>query len=269
MSSISQQQPLAGEVAIVTGASSGIGAATARELARQGARVVLAARRVDELEAQARAIAAAGGEAVAIATDVTDAAQVTRLVEQTIERFGRVDILVNNAGFGSGTPLAETEPAVITQMVNVNLLSAMLLTRAVLPDMLARRHGAIIAVASVAGHIAISPLYSGTKYGLRGFMLSLRREVMGSGVSVSVMSPGFIHSNPDDGRDGLPGPEIIARAIARLARHPRREVVKPTFFRVPFFYHFAIWMERLAPWLVDAATRPRPRKPDTPVAQNG
>jgi short-subunit dehydrogenase len=259
-----QKQPLAGEIAIVTGASSGIGAATARELARQGASVVLAARRADELDVQARAIKTAGGEAVAIPTDVADPAQLTRLVEQTIERFGRVDILVNNAGFGSGEPLAATTPELITQMVNVNLLSAMLLSRAVLPGMLARRHGAIISVVSVAGHIAIAPLYSGTKFGLRGFMLSLRRELLGSGVSVSVVSPGFIRTAMNDERQGLPGPEVIARAIARLARHPRREVIRPRFFYAPYFYHFATWVERLAPWLVDFATRPRAGKPSEP-----
>ncbi|HEU5368007.1 MAG TPA: SDR family oxidoreductase [Ktedonobacterales bacterium] len=252
-----QKQPLAGEIAIVTGASSGIGAATARELARSGARVVLAARRVDELEAQAQAIRTAGGEAVAIPTDVSDPAQLTRLVEQTIERFGRVDILVNNAGFGSGKPLAETAPEGITQMVNVNLLSAMLLSRAVLPGMLARRHGAIISVASVAGHIAIAPLYSGTKFGLRGFMLSLRRELLGSGVSVSVVSPGFIRTTMNDERQGLPRPEVIARTIAKLVQHPRREVIRPRFFYIPLFYHLAACIEWLFPWLVDFAARPR------------
>jgi short-subunit dehydrogenase len=262
-----KQQPLTGEIAIVTGASSGIGAATARELARRGAIVVLAARRVDELEARAREIKAAGGEAAAIPTDVADAAQLTRLVEQTIERFGRVDILVNNAGFGSDEALAETAPEAITQMVNVNLLSAMLISRAVLPGMLARRHGAIISVASVAGHIAISPLYSGTKYGLRGFMLSLRRELLGSGVSVSVISPGFIHTAMNDGREGLPGPEVIARAIAGLVQHPRREVIRPRFYYAPLFYHFATWIEWFAPWVVDVATRSRVSKPGSSSAQ--
>jgi NAD(P)-dependent dehydrogenase (short-subunit alcohol dehydrogenase family) len=258
-----KQLPLAGEVAIVTGASSGIGAATARELARRGASVVLAARRPDELDAQGRAIKEAGGEAVAIPTDVADEAQLRRLVEQTIERFGRVDILVNNAGFGSGEPLAETAPEVIRQMVNVNLLSAMLLSRAVLPGMLARRHGVIISVASVAGHIAVAPLYSGTKFGLRGFMLSLRRELLGSGVSVSLVSPGFIRTPMNPTRKGpRPGPELIARTIARLVTHPRREVVTPRFYYVPFFYHLAIWIERLCPWLVDFATRPRARPAD-------
>ncbi len=255
-------QPLAGEIAIVTGASSGIGAATARELAARGAVVVLAARRADELEAQAQAIKAAGGAALAIPTDVADEAQVTRLVEQVIEQFGRVDILVNNAGFGSGKPLAETAPEAIRHMVNVNLLSAMLLARAVLPGMLARRHGAIISVASVAGHLAVAPLYSGTKFGLRGFMLSLRRELRGSGVSVSVVSPGFIRTAMNNNREHLPGPEIIARTIARLAQHPRREAIRPRFFYIPFFYHIAIWIERLFPWVVDLGVRPNARKLD-------
>lgn len=254
-----KQLPLAGEIAIVTGASSGIGAATARELARQGARVVLAARRADDLDAQAQAIKAAGGAAIAMPTDVADEAQLTRLVAQVIEQFGRVDILVNNAGFGWGEPLAETAPEVIRQMVSVNLLSAMLLSRAVLPGMLERRHGAIISVASVAGHIAIAPLYSGTKFGLRGFMLSLRRELLGSGVSVSVVSPGFIRTSMNANRANLPGPEVIARTIARLVKHPRREVVRPRFFYLPLFYHLAIGIERLFPWLVDLATRPRAR----------
>jgi short-subunit dehydrogenase len=259
------QQPLAGEIAVVTGASSGIGAATARELARCGARVVLAARRVDELEAQAQAIKAAGGEAVVIPTDLSDQAQLTRLVEQTIERFGRIDILVNNAGHRSRASLTEATPEDITQMVNVNLLAPMLLSKAVLPGMLERRHGAIISVASVAGHIATASLYSGTKFGLRGFALSLRRELLGSGVSVSVISPGYIHTAVDDGREHLPGPEIIAQAIARLVTHPQREIVRPRFYGVPFFYHIAIALEQLFPWLVDFARRPEARKRYEPV----
>jgi short-subunit dehydrogenase len=249
-----KRQSLAGEIAIVTGASSGIGAATARELARRGARVVLAARRVDKLEAQARAIKDAGGEAVIIPTDVADEAQLTRLIEQTIERFGHVDILVNNAGIGSLDSLAETTPEAIAHMVRVNLLAGMLLTRAVLPGMLERRHGAIISVASVAGHIAIAPLYSSTKYGLRGFMLSLQREVRGSGVSVSVVSPGFIRTAMGGSRRFVPGPELVARKIANLAQRPRREVV------VPFYYRPLIWLAVLVPWLVDLATSPQARK---------
>src|SRR6478672_2032642 len=118
---------LAGEVAIVTGASSGIGAATARELGRRGASVVLAARRADALEAQAEAIRDDGGEALVVPTDVADRSQLTQLVEQATSTFGRVDVLVNNAGVFWSRPLASTRPGDLADVVEVNLLAAMLL----------------------------------------------------------------------------------------------------------------------------------------------
>src|SRR5919108_6546914 len=123
------------EVAIVTGASSGIGAATARELGRRGAVVVVAARRADHLDKQAESIRAAGGEALAVPTDITDAAQVAALAARAVASFGRIDVLVNNAGAGWQRPLASTAPGSITGLVAVNLVGAMLLTRAVLPGM--------------------------------------------------------------------------------------------------------------------------------------
>ena len=253
MSQEQRGKPLAGEVAIVTGASSGIGAATARELARQGARVVLAARREEELSARVLEIKNMGGEALAVPTDVADEAQLTRLVEQAIQAFGRVDILVNNAG--QGLDFLDNSPAEIRRGVEVNLLSALLLTKAVLPGMLERRHGAIITVASVSGWLANDTLYSSTKFALRGFSRGLRRELWGSGVSVSAVSPGFIRTGLTRERaTWMPGPEVVARAIARLVRHPRREVIVPkVFFGVPFGYHLAGAMEWLAPWLVDLA----------------
>ena len=163
------QQELAGEVTIVTGASAGIGAATARELARRGARVVLAARRVDDLEAQARSIADSGGAAVAVPADISDSGQVARIVALTCETFGRVDVLVNNAGIGWTKLLVHSAPDEIRQLVDINLTGAILMTRAVLPGMLERDHGAIINVSSVCGRVAVEPLYSATKYGIRGF----------------------------------------------------------------------------------------------------
>ncbi len=247
-------KPLDAQVALVTGSSSGIGAATARELARRGARVVLAARRADLLDAQAEAIAAAGGEAIAIPTDVTDTAQIEALVARATAHYGRIDILVNNAGIGSLRTFAAMSREDIERMLDTNLRGVVLLTHAVLPGMLERRHGAIIAVASVAGHVAVDPIYSATKYAMRGFSLSLRRQLAGSGVSVSVVSPGFIRSNMTSrSRLRLPGPEIVATAIADLVTHPRREVVRPRYYRP------AIWAERALPWLADRVLRPRRR----------
>ena len=245
-------RPLEGQVALVTGASSGIGAATARELALRGARVVLAARRADELDAQAQAIIAVGGEAQAIPTDITDEAQIDALVAQTLAHYGRIDILVNNAGIGWQRSFVKTSREDIARMVNTNLFGVIRLTHAVLPGMLERRHGAIISVASVAGHVAVDPLYSATKYAVRGFSLSLRRQLQGSGVSVSVVSPGFIRSNLTDGsRRRMPGPEIVARAIANLAQRPHREAITPRYYRP------LIWAERTLPWLADRLLRPR------------
>jgi len=239
--------PLAGRVAIVTGASGGIGGATARELARRGARVVLAARRAEELEALARDITTAGGEAIVVPTDVTDRAELDQLAERAIAAYGRVDILVNNAGIGSARPLARTSPEDIDRQLDVNLVGAIHLTRAVLPGMLERRSGVVISIASVAGHIALDPLYSATKFGLRGFSIALRRQLRGSGVSVSVVSPGFIKTPMTRGlRIPMPGPSVVARRVARLAERPRRELVVPRVYRVP------IWLERALPGLADA-----------------
>src|SRR5450759_4590325 len=154
----------AGLVAIVTGASSGIGAATARELSRRGARVVLAARRNAQLEAHASSIRDQGGEAIAIPVDISDAAQVERLVERTQDAFGRVDVLVNKAGIGWTKLLVRSSASEIIELVNINLTGAILMTRAVLPGMLERNHGSIINVSSVCGRVAVEPLYSATKY---------------------------------------------------------------------------------------------------------
>jgi short-subunit dehydrogenase len=243
---------LSNEVAIVTGASSGIGAATARELARRGAKVALAARRVDELEAHAQAIKDAGGEAIAIPTDLADAAQVTRLVERTAEIMGRVDVLVNNAGAYWYTPLARTSADDVVRVLHVNLVGAMLLTRAVLPGMLERRHGAVITVGSLAGRVAMEPLYSASKYGLRGFSLALRRQLSGSGVSVSLVSPGNIRTEMTRDVPGrMPEPDLVATTIAELITHPRRELI------VPRKHYVISWVEQMLPAVTDFAHRSR------------
>lgn len=243
---------LADEVAIVTGASSGIGAAAARELARRGATVVLAARRAGELSSRAQAIREAGGQALAIPTDVADPSQVRSLVKRTLTSCGRVDVLVNNAGAGWLRPLAASPADEIIGLVEVNLLGAMLLTRAVLPSMLERRHGAVVTVGSLSGRVAMEPLYSAGKYGLRGFSLALRRQLAGTGVSVSLVSPGNINTAMTRHVAArMPEPELVATTIADLIRRPRREVVIPR-------RHYAIaWLELVLPSVTDLLHRRR------------
>lgn len=254
------ERALSGEVVIVTGASAGIGAATAKELARHGAQVVLAARREDELAKQVATITSEGFKATAIQADMSDREQITRLVEQTTERFGRVDVLVNNAGIGWQRPFARESVENIEQMLDVNFRGVILASRMVLPGMLERQHGSIISVASVAGHIAVSPLYSGTKYGVRGFMLSLYRELLSSGVAASLISPGFVRTSLNRGnRFPMPGPEIVARAIADLVARPRREVI------VPGYYAPLVAFTNAFPRLVDIGLRATGVVPSMPT----
>jgi short-subunit dehydrogenase len=134
----------------------------------------------------------------------------------------------------------------------VNLLGAILLTRAVLPAMLERRHGAIVSVGSLSGRVAMEPLYSASKYGLRGFSLALRRQVAGSGVSVSLVSPGNVRTAMTRHVSArMPEPGLVARTIADLVTHPHREVVVPR-------RHYAIaLLEQVLPSMADVAYRRR------------
>jgi NADP-dependent 3-hydroxy acid dehydrogenase YdfG len=249
------RQTVVGKGVIVTGASSGIGAATAREFAHQGAQVVLAARRADELEAQVSRITKAGGRAIAVSTDVADASQVMRLVKRAREAYGRVDVLVNNAGANWGKPLAETSADEIARLLQVNLLGMMFLTRAVLPEMQQRHQGVIISVGSVASHVAIEPLYSATKFGVRGFSLALRRQLTGSGISVCLVTPGNIRTQMTSSlQERMPEPELIARTIVNLVISPRREVI------VPLKYHGIVWLDKLFPGVADFAFHWRHRQ---------
>ncbi len=221
-------------VVIVTGASSGIGRATAERLARNGTTVVLAARRADKLEELAARIAAAGGVGVAVPTDVRDRTATDALVERAVAINGTLDGLVNNAGIGGLASILAADDAV-EGMIQVNLLAPIRLMRAVVPIMRAQGAGAIVNIGSVAGEVGISGAYSATKFALRGMTDSVRRELAGTGIGVTLVEPGYIAGAANKNRGGLPGPEIVAAAVESALRRPRRRVIVPAKYRAAVF----------------------------------
>jgi NAD(P)-dependent dehydrogenase (short-subunit alcohol dehydrogenase family) len=216
-------------VVIVTGASSGIGRATALRLGAAGMVVVLAARRADELADVAARIESAGGSAVAVRTDVRDPADVAALVDRAAAVNGRIDGLVNNAGVGGAASIL-ADDATVDAMIDVNLRAPIRLMRAVVPIMTAQRSGVIVNIGSVAGEVGINGTYSATKFALRGMTDSVRRELAGSGVHLTLVEPGYI-ATPSNKRTGLPGPEIVAAAVERALKRPRRRIVVPVKYR--------------------------------------
>lgn len=185
---------LQGRIALVTGASSGIGEATALRLAEAGAEVILAARRADRLEALAERIAAQGGTAHAIGLDVAKQEDVQALAENLRRRHGRLDILVNNAGVMLLSPIAQADPNDWRRMIEINLLGLMGVTQAVLPLMPHIGTGHVVNIASLAGRIANpnASAYAATKFGVVAFSESLRREVFGNKIRVTVIEPGLV-----------------------------------------------------------------------------
>jgi clavulanate-9-aldehyde reducatase len=185
---------LGGKVAAITGASSGIGEATALALARAGAAVSLAARRADRIDALAEKISTEGGQAVAMPTDVAKEDEARAFVEGTRERLGRLDVLVNNAGLMLLGPVIGADTTEWRRMVDVNMLGLLYCTHAALPIMGAQGSGHIINVSSVAGRQATlgAAVYNLTKFGVNGFSEGLRQEVAAANVRVTVIEPGMV-----------------------------------------------------------------------------
>jgi len=202
---------LDGQVVAITGASSGIGAATALALAAEGASVALAARRADRIEALAGKITGDGGKALAIETDVTDESQARAFVEGAKEGLGGLDGLVNNAGVMLLGPVAGAETDDWRRMIEVNLLGLLYCTHAALPIMGAQGSGHIVNLSSVAGRMAAagSAVYNMTKWGVGGFSEGLRQEVLHAGVRVTIVEPGFVdtelqgHNELEIVKDGI------------------------------------------------------------------
>ncbi len=225
-------------VALVTGASRGLGRAVAVAFAREGARLAICARRPDELEAAAEACRRLGADVLAVPADVASPADRERLVTLTLARFGRVDVLVNNASTLGPTPLpllADTEPEAFEEVIRVNLKAPFLLARALVGGMLMRGSGVIVNVSSdaaVNGYPGWGA-YSASKAGLDGLSRVWAAELSGFGVTVVSVDPGDMDTEmhraalPDDDPSALARPEDVAEAFVQLARgaapRPRME----------------------------------------------
>jgi hypothetical protein len=241
-------QNLENQVVLITGASSGFGEEAALLFAKEGCKVILAARRIDRLQSLAAKIQNLGGEAIAIPVDIVDSVEVSNMVQTTIDLYGHIDILFNNAGIGRVDWFENHSlERDINTLVQVNLIALMQVTREVLPHMLAQGEGHIINMVSIAGLIA-SPLitsYSASKHGVRAFTDALRREVAPFGIKVSGIYPGPAstefgsHVGKNEAYRSVRSTvnvhmtsEYVARRVLDVAKRPRRSLIIPWWFRI-------------------------------------
>lgn len=227
-----KMQDLTGKAAVITGASSGIGEATARLLANEGVQLVLAARRKERMEALIEEL---GDQAVAIACDVGDMGEVTALFDAVRERFGGLDLLFNNAGMGINGPFADTKPEDWKTQIDANLYGVLNCTQAAIPLMRGRAGAMISSVASVGGRYGIAgwSVYNATKFAVVGFHDALRKELGPDGIRVSVIEPGAVwtewgHNVPEEAMrerretvDALHAEDVAQALVYAFAQHPR------------------------------------------------
>jgi short-subunit dehydrogenase len=263
-------ETFAGRVAIVTGASSGIGAATALALAAAGAHVVLAARRADRLEQLARQLSDVyGAKADVLATDMSSREQVERLVDHTLQHHGRIDILINNAGVGLQGDVADLPERELRYLFDVNLFGPQLAMQAVIPQMRRQGEGAIANISSILARVTLPSLgmvgssagYTASKAALHAFSLAARMELVSAGIRVVTVLPGVTRSEfneqflvsdagapagdrlaerPRGSLMGITPPERVAQSVLRGIEHNQREV-------------YVTWKDRLFVWGAQAA----------------
>lgn len=254
----------AGKVIIITGASSGIGLASARLFGRCGARVVMAARRLELLESEAPSVSADPENVLCVKTDVTKEEDCKNLIDKTIEKFGKIDILVNNAGLSMRAMFKDLDLSVIHRLMDVNFWGTVNCTKFALPYLLQSR-GSVAGVISIAGYSALPARtgYSASKYAIRGFLDTIRIEHLYDGLNVLVFAPGYTASNvrnaalvADGSAQGetpldeakLMSAEECAWHLAKALRKRRSEVVLTGLGKA------TVLMHRLFPRLTDRLT---------------
>jgi short-subunit dehydrogenase len=262
-----------GSLVLITGASSGIGAATAKAIARTGGRVVLLARTQAALQKVATDITATGGEAKPYQIDLTDAEAVAKVAKTITAQIGTPDILVNNAGAGRWLFADETDPAEAVEMMAAPYFAAFYVTRAFLPDMLRRGSGHIVNITSPASRIVWpgATAYTAARWAMRGFTEALRSDLRGSGLRVTLAVLGKVSSaywehNPGS-EERLPKiakliptltPEQAATAIVRGVERDAREIVTPLMLRLICMQHS--FSPRLVEWMMNITGWQRPQR---------
>jgi ribitol 2-dehydrogenase len=229
-------QSLSGKVAIVTGASSGIGRAVAIEFARQHVKQVLSARSVDRLLALAKELQS---EAIVVPADMTSPSDVNQIVEQTVSKFGRIDILLANAGIYISGDVIDGEPDAWDKLIATNVTGVFRLVHAVLPHMKSQGQGDILVTSSISGHQALhwEPIYSASKHAIQSFVHGLRRQLLTTGIRVGSVAPGMVLNelwgitDPAEIRkkaeagDGLLS-EDVAEAIVFMLTRPQNVTIR-------------------------------------------
>jgi uncharacterized protein len=266
---------LQGKVAVITGASMGIGEEIARLFAREGAKLVLCSRDLARVEA-ARQRIGAGDNAISVACDVSRRDQVDALVRAAGDKFGRIDIWINNAGFGLNDAFAALDMAQARQLFDTNLFGAMECMQAVIPVMKRQNDGTIVNISSVSGHIATPymSVYAASKHAMNAIGMAARVELRKHNINVLTVSPGYIAT--DFAKNMLKGSsgqrvggsvkyavtaEVVAKATLRGILRRKREVI------VPWFYRPAIKMYENFPGLLEMVFRKAMRPTDQVLAE--
>lgn len=234
-------------VAFITGASSGLGHGMARRLAHEGYAVAVTARRLPQLESLAREIRGEGGQALPLVLDVADAAAVRRAVEVCTRELGPVDLLVANAGISEQTGARGLSAATVERVMRVNFLGAVYAVESVLPGMLERDRGQLVAVGSLAGYggLPLTAAYSASKGALHNFFESLRVDLRETGVDVTFITPGYVRSPLTD-RNAHPMPFLVEtdEGVERMVQAILRRDPLLTF---PFPLATAVWLAQVLP----------------------